>query len=112
MSRPAVSNASTILEALRTRSGAGEAFGARRSITYRKAAAPIRSAAAETAIDGGSRAACFHAGASMPGARYTAAARISNASEARPSYHHDERSRIETDNTTAIHPKTPSGYSQ
>src|SRR5258708_30735802 len=78
---------------------------------YLKTAAPVSTAAAQTPIDGRNRAASPHTGASIVGVSSIAPERIRSASAARPVYPQDERSRAETHNSTATHPRTPSGSS-
>jgi len=58
------------------------------------------------------RAASFHRGASMWAPVTTALARNQQAPAKFSGYHHEERSRAETYNTTAMHRGRPSGYSK
>ena|ERR1700677_4155288 len=112
MISPAASNARAIRDALRTSPGAGVIFFVRRSIAYLNKAAPSSITTALMPTERGNREAYFHTGTSILGARNAAPAKISSARESRPVYHHDEDSRCETASRIAMHPSTPSGYSQ
>src|ERR1700760_4356497 len=60
----------------------------------------------------GIRPAAGKIGASVAGARATTAARIANASESLPVFHHDEESRMDRSRISAMQPSTAMGNSQ
>src|ERR1700677_4646827 len=99
MINPAVSNASATRDAPRTKPGDATVFEFPRSMAYRQTPAPASAAAAYRLAHGGNCPASFHTAATKLGANNTQPARISSASETRPVYHHDERSRSATVNT-------------